>query len=91
MIIDLRPTAPSLEHAKGTHLAVGVQWRTHARLQQPQCKGLQYIQVVSHLVTQRRCTVDDVLEDSQSTGVSMGSQGEEEWGGGLPGPVIPTL
>lgn len=69
-------------YPKGTHLAVGVYWCTHARLQQPQRKGLQYIQVVSHLVTQGCCTVDDVLEDSQSTGVSVGSQGEEAWGGG---------
>lgn len=69
-------------YSKGTHLAVGVQRCPHAWLQQSQCKGLQYIQVVSHLIAQWRCTMNDVLEDSQSMVVSMGSQGEEEWGWG---------
>lgn len=76
------PAVPSLVYSEGTHLAVGVQWCPHAWLQQSQCKGLQYIQVVSHLVAQWRCTMNDVLEDSQSMAVSMGSQGEEEWGWG---------
>ena len=72
--------SPSLLLAQGTYLTVGVQWCPHAWLQQPQHQGLQYVQVVSHLVAQWRCTVDDVLKDSQSTAVSVGLQGEE-WGG----------
>ena len=71
---------PSLLHAQGTYLTVGVQWCPHAWLQQPQHQGLQYVQVVSHLVTQWCCTVDDVLKDSQPTAVSVGFQGGE-WGG----------
>ena len=71
------PAVPSLVCPKGTYLAVGVQWRPHARLQQPQRKGLQYVQVVSHLVAQWRCTMDDVLENSQFMGVSVGSRGQE--------------
>lgn len=71
---------PQPVNPKGTHLAVGVQGRPHAWLQQPQCKGLQYIQMVRHLVTQWRCAVDDVLENSQSV-VSAGLLGEEKWGG----------
>lgn len=72
--------SPSLMHAQGTYLTVGVQWCPHAWLQQPQHQGLQYVQVVSHLVAQWRCTVDDVLKDNPSTAVSVGLQGEE-WGG----------
>lgn len=83
---DSRPSSgcPPPLYPKGTHLAVGVQWCPHALLQQPQCKGLQYVQVVSHLVAQWCCAMDDALEDSESRGVSVGSLGEEEWVG-LPG------
>lgn len=34
--------------------------------------------MVSHLVTQWCCTMDDALEDSEARGVSVGSLGEEE-------------
>lgn len=91
-ITDSRPTSscPQPLYLKGNHLAVGVQWCPHALLQQPQCKGLQDVQVVSHLVAQGGCTMDDALEDSESMGVSVGSQREEEWVG-PPGAGLPTL